>query len=98
MPTFHVRAFLAILAFSGFSLVFLSVGIRWHTYRARASLYARQEMEHTFEAANCVMAARNVGASDDSQARALGYRRLAAMHEKAARECTQLRELYEKSW
>lgn len=98
MLTFRVRAFLAILAFSAFTLVFLSVGIRWHVYRARASLYARQEMEHTFEAANCAMAGRYPGASEESQARAAGFRKLAAMHQKAARECTQLRELYENCW
>ena len=98
MLTFRVRIFLAILAYSAFALVFLSVGIRWHIYRARASLYARQEMEHTFEAANCARAARYPGASAESQARAFGYRKLAEMHEKAARECTQLRELYENCW
>ena len=98
MLTFRVRTFLAILAFSAFSLAFLSVGIRWHVYRARASLYARQEMEHTFEAANLARAARYPGSSDESQARAAGYRKLAAMHQKAARECTQLRELYENCW
>ena len=98
MLTFRVRTFLAILAFSAFTLAYMSVGIRWHVYRARASLYARQEVEHTFEAANLARAARNPGYSADSQARAVAYRKLAEMHEKAARECAHLRELYEKFW
>ena len=98
MLTFRLRTFLAILAFSAFALTFLSVGLRWHTYRARASLYARQEVEHTFEAADFARAARTQTASEEDQAIALGYRRLAAMHEKAALECTKLRELYEGAW
>ena len=98
MPIFRVRVFFAILAFSAFTLLFMSVGIRWHVYRARASLYARQEVEHTFEAAHFARAARSSGGSEDDQAQAAGFRKLAAMHEKAARECTQLRELYESSW
>jgi hypothetical protein len=98
MPTFRVRVFLAILAFSAFTLVYVSVGIRWHIYRARASLYARQEVEHTFEAANFARAARTSGGSEEDQAQAAEFRKLAEMHVKAARECTQLRELYEKHW
>ncbi len=98
MPGFRVRAFVAILAFAGFTLLYISVGIRWHTYRARASLYARQEVEHTFEAAHYARAARVSGGSEDARAEAAGYRKLAAMHEKAARECTRLRELYENCW
>jgi hypothetical protein len=98
MPTFRVRLFLAILAYALFALIFISVGIRWHVYRARASLYARQEVEHTFEAANFARAARTIGPSDDEQDLAEGYRQRASMHARAARECTQLREFYEKSW
>jgi hypothetical protein len=98
MPVFRVRVFLAMLGFATFTLLFVSVGIRWHVYRARASLYAQQEVEHTFEAAHFARAARASGGSIDEQGQALGFRKLAEMHEKAARECTQLRELYEKSW
>ena len=98
MPIFRVRVFLAILAFAMFTLLYISVGIRWHVYRARASLYARQEVEHTFEAAHFARAARTSGGSEDDQAEAAEFRRLAEMHKKAARECTQLRELYESSW
>ena len=98
MLTFRVRTFLAILAFSAFALLYLSVGIRWHVYRARASLYARQEVEHTFEAANFARAARYPRHSAESQAKALECRKLAELHQKAARECTRLRELYEKCW
>ena len=98
MLTFRVRWFVAALAFLAFALLYVSIGIRWHVYRARASLYARQEMEHTFEAANLARAARSPGNSDDGRARAAGYRKLAEMHEKAALECTRLRELYEKCW
>jgi hypothetical protein len=98
MLTFRVRAFVALLAFSAFTLLYISVGIRWHVYRGRASLYARQEVEHTFEAAHFARAARNPGDSPEARARADGYRKLAELHEKAARECTRLRELYEHSW
>jgi hypothetical protein len=98
MPTFRVRAFLAILGFAAFTLLYISIGIRWHIYRARAGIYAQQEVEHTFEAANFARAARTSGGSEDEQAQAAQFRKLAEMHEKAARECTQLRELYEKSW
>jgi hypothetical protein len=98
MPAFRVRVFLAILAFSAFTLAYISVGIRWHTYRARASLYARQEVEHTFEAANFARAAQTSGGSAADQVQAAEFRKLAEMHEKAARECTQLRELYETRW
>jgi hypothetical protein len=98
MLTFHTRAFVAIVAFSAFALAYISVGLRWHTYRARASFYARQEMEHTFEAAHYARAARDRGGSDKSQAQAIGYRKLAEMHQKAARENARLRELYENCW
>jgi hypothetical protein len=98
MLTFRVRSFVILLGFSAFTLVYMAVGIRWHVYRARAGEYARREVEHTFEAANFARAARNAGYSDEEQARAAGYRKLAVMHEKAARECTQLREFYEACW
>ena len=98
MPTFRPRLFLAILGFATFTLLFLSVGIRWHVYRARASLYARQELDHTFEAAHFTRAALASGDAEDSRGEAASFRRLAQMHQRAARECTQLRELYERSW
>ncbi len=98
MLTFRVRWFAALLAFSAFTLLYISVGIRWHVYRAKAGYYARQEMEHTFEAANLTRAARASGYTDEARARAAGYRKLAEMHEKAALECTRLRELYENCW
>jgi hypothetical protein len=98
MPGFRVRAFLVILAFSAFTLVFWSVIFRWHIHRARAAVYARQEVEHTFEAANFAMAARSVESSDDGRAEAAQYLKLAEMHGKAARECSRLREFYERCW
>ncbi len=98
MLTFRVRWFAAILAFAIFALGYLSVGVRWHTHRARASAYAVREVEHTFEAANYERAARNPGYSDDAPQRADSYRRFAEMHAKAARECARLRELYEQAW
>jgi hypothetical protein len=98
MLTFRLRSFLILLGFSAFTLIYMAVGIRWHVYRARAGEYARREMEHTFEAANFARAARNSGYSDEDQARAASYRKLAAMHEKVAHECTQLREFYETCW
>ena len=98
MPVFRVRVFLGMLAFAMFALVFCSVGIRWHVNRAHASRYARSEVEHTFEAAHYARAAQFTGGSDEDQAQSVSFRKLAAMHEKAARECTQLRELYENSW
>lgn len=98
MPGFRVRVFLFILAYSAFALMFISVGLRWHTYRARASLYAQQEVEHTFKAAHFAQAARSPGGSDDDREQAEGFRKLAEMHEKAARECTRLREFYENCW
>src|SRR5947209_2021357 len=98
MPTSRVRWFFVLLGFSAFTLLYMAVGIRWHVYRARAGEYARLETEHTFEAANYARAARNAGYSEEEQARAASYRKLAAMHEKAARECTQIREFYESCW
>ncbi len=98
MLTFRVRWFAALLAFSAFTLLYISVGIRWHVYRARASLYARQEMEHTFEAADLARAARSLGNSDRERETAARYRRYAELHQKEARECTRLRRLYESCW
>ena len=98
MPTFRVRWFVAALAFGAFAMGYLSVGIRWHTYRAQANLYADREVEHTFEAANLARAARAVGYSDDALKRAASYRKLAQMHTKAAAECAKLREFYEQAW
>jgi len=98
MTGFRVRVFFGILAFAAFTLIFMSVGLRWHIYRARAGIYARQELDHTFEAAHFLQAARASGSSADEQAEAAQFRKFAEMHQKAARECTQLRELYENSW
>jgi len=98
MLTFRVRSFVILLGFSAFALVYMAVSIRWHVYRARAGEYAQKEVEHTFEAANFARAARNAGYSDEGQARAAEYRRLAVLHEKAAAECTRLREFYEACW
>jgi hypothetical protein len=98
MPVFRVRLFFGMVGFAAFALVFCSVGIRWHVYRAQASIYARRELEHTFEALHYARAARMTGGSDEDQAQAASYRNLARMHEKAARECTRFRELYENSW
>ncbi len=98
MPTFRVRWFVALVAFGAFALGYISVGIRWHTYRARANLYSAREVEHTFEAANFLRAARNPGYAEDAPKRAESYRKLAEMHTRAAEECAQLREIYERAW
>jgi len=98
MLTFRVRRFAAILAFAAFTLAYVSVGIRWHTYRARANLHAGREVEHTFEAANLARAARNPGYSDDAPLLAESYRKAAEMHTKAAEENARLREFYETAW
>jgi hypothetical protein len=98
MLTFRVRWFAALLGFSIFTLLYISIGVRWHIYRARASLYARQELEHTFEAADLARAARSLGNSDKDRATAATYRKYAEMHEKEAQECTRLRRLYEQCW
>jgi hypothetical protein len=98
MLTFRGRWFLVLLGFAVFTLVYIPIGIRWHTYRARAALYARQEVEHTFEAATFARAARNPGPTEDDHARAAVYRKYAEEHERAALECTRLRQLYERSW
>jgi len=96
--TFSMRTYAAALGFLAFALIYVAVGIRWHTYRARASLYAQQEMESTFKAADYRRAARNPGLSDDAPRRAVEYRRLADMHAKAAEECGRLKDLYEQAW
>jgi hypothetical protein len=98
MLTFRVRTFVILLGFSAFTLIYMAVGIRWHVYRARAGEYAQLEVDHTFKAANYARAARTSEYSDEGQARAAEYRRLAALHEKAALECTRLREFYEACW
>lgn len=99
MLTIRVRTLtLAIAGFVAFTLLYVSVGIRWHTYRARASLYARQEVEHTFEAAHFARAALHPGYSAEASEKAAGYRKIAETHEKAARECARLREFYENCW
>ena len=98
MPVFRVRLFVVMLGFAAFTLLFCSVGIRWHTYRARASLHALREVEHTFKAADYARAARATGETPESQAKAQRYKQLAEMHERAALENTRLRELYENSW
>ncbi len=98
MLTSRTRVFLGILAFAACTLVGVSVGFRWHVYRAYASKYARQEVEHTFDAAHFLRAASNPGYAPDAPEKALSYRRQADMHAKAAREAAQLREFYERSW
>ena len=98
MLTFRLRAFVILIAYAIFALLFIAVGIRWHVYRARASLYARQEMEHTFEAANLARAARDPGTSVESIARAKELRLLAEIHERAAIENARIRRLYESFW
>ena len=98
MRTFRVRTFLVIVGFAIFTLIYVSVGIRWHIYRARASYHARQEVEHTFEAFSLIRASRVVGSSPEAQTRAANYRKLAEGHEKLARECARLRIFYENCW
>ena len=98
MLTFRMRTFLALLAFLIFGLSFVTIGIRWHMYRAKAGIYAEQEMEHTFEAANLNRAARYPGYTPDASTRAARYRAMAATHIRAAEECARLRELYETCW
>ncbi len=98
MLTFRLHAFLILIGFSIFTLGFVSVGIRWHTYSARASYYAKQEVEHTFEAARFARASRDRGTTAESEARALECRKLAELHEKAALERARLRQFYESCW
>ncbi len=98
MLTFRVRAFAAALGFLAFALVYVAVGIRWHGYRAQASYYARQEVDHSFKAGDFARAARDPGDSDDAPRRAVQYRKFASMHAKAAEECARLREFYERAW
>jgi hypothetical protein len=98
MLTFRTNAFLVLVGLLIFTLGYVSVGIRWHTYRARASLYAQQEVEHTFEAARFARAARDRGYSPDSTARSNEYRKFAELHERAALENMRLRKFYENCW
>lgn len=90
--------FAGALGFLVFALLYVSIGIRWHTYRARASLYAHREMESTFRAADYKRAARNPSLNEENPARAQELRRLAEMHARAAEEAAQLRKLYEEAW
>ena len=96
--TFNFRLYGALLGFLVFALLYVAIGIRWHTYRARASHYAEREMESTFKAAEYLRAARNPGFGDDAPRKAKEYRRLADMHTRAARECSELRAFYEQCW
>lgn len=96
--TFRPWVLAGSLGFLAFALLYVSVGIRWHTYRARANLYAREEMELIFQAADYKRAANNPGLTEESIQRAQKYRRLAEMCTKAAEERTRLRELYEAAW
>ena len=98
MLTFRLRTFLGLIAFGMFLIVWVSVGIRWHCHRAEAAVYARQEVEHVFEAGNFARAARNSARIDDATARVAQYRKLAEMHTRAAEECARLKDFYEKSW
>ena len=95
---FRTHLFLALVGFMAFTLVFVSVGIRWHTYAATAAMYAREEMEHTFEAADYARAAQDRGDTPESEARALECRRLARYHQQLAAKNAKLRELYQRSW
>jgi hypothetical protein len=98
MLTFRTNVFLVMVGFVLFTLGFVSVGIRWHTYSARAAFYAKYEVEHTFEAARFARAGRDRGDTPESEARAIECRKLAELHEKAARENTRLRQFYENCW
>ena len=97
-PTFNFWLYGALLGFLAFGLVYVTIGIRWHTYRARAADYARRELEATMQADAYRRAARNPGSTDADRLRAAEYRRLHRMYARVAEECTQLREVYEKAW
>ena len=96
--TFSLRGFALAIGFLVFALLYVSVGIRWHTYRARASLHAQREMESTFKAADYRRAAINPGTTEDAALRAREYRRLAAMHDRVADESRAIKEFYERAW
>ena len=96
--TWNHQLFAGAIGFLVFALLYVSIGIRWHTYRARANLYAQQEMESTFQAAAYKRLARSPGLTEDSSRRALEYRRVAEMHARAAEESGRLRQLYEEAW
>lgn len=96
--TFSLRGFALGLGFLVFALLYVAIGIRWHTYRAQASLHAQREMESTFKAADYRRAAMNPGTAPDAPRRAQEYRRLAAMHDKVADESRRLKEFAEQAW
>ncbi len=98
MLIFRTWIFAGLVAFAACTLGAVSVGIRWHVYRAHASKYAREEMQHVFAAANFSRAASNPGYEADATEKAQSYQKLANMHTKAARECAHLRDFYERSW
>ncbi len=98
MLPFRTHLFLILVGFLIFTLGFVSVGIRWHTHSAKASMYAKREVEHTFEAARFARAARDRGDSAETEARAKEYRRMAELHERAALENSRLRSFYESCW
>lgn len=96
--TFNLRLYAALLGFLAFGLFYVAIGIRWHTYRAQAAHYARREMEATLQADAYLRASRSPGASEDAARKAAEYRRLHKMFARAAAECTELREFYERAW
>ena len=98
MLTFHIRGFMILVAFCAVVLAGVTVGIRWTFYRVEGAMYARQETEHTFEAASFRRAARQAQADPDRVDKVDALRRLAREHDKAARECARLREHYETCW
>ncbi|WP_435018328.1 hypothetical protein TA3x_000292 [Tundrisphaera sp. TA3] len=98
MLTFHIRSFMILIAFCAVVLAGATVGMRWAFNRAEGAMYAQREMEHTFEAANFRHAARQAQADPNGVGKIAGFKQLARQHEKAARECARLRELYESRW
>ena len=86
------------VGFLVFALVYVTLGIRWHTHRARAAVYAQQEMEATFRAADYKRAARTIGRTEADLARAIEYRRLAEMCTRAAEEAAAICKQYEEAW
>ena len=99
MPIFRVRAFLAILAFAIFTLLYISVGIRARLPGPSVALRpSRRSSIPSRRPTSLEPPGPQADRSPDSEPGAAEFRRLAEMHEKAARECTQLRKLYENSW
>lgn len=90
--------FFLVLGLAAFTAIYIAVGIRWHTYRARAALYAQREVQHTFDAEHYRRAALQPAPDDESRNKVLRYRQIAEKHERAAQECGRLRELYESIW